>query len=324
MMPPDRILATGYQLQPGYLAALHLGFFADEGLDVQMEIATHAPTHNRGMAEGRWDITLSSADTMIARVTRDGADYVLFLNAERGLDVKLLAAPTIATLQDLRGKRLAGDPGDSNFDLHRRKILRDHGIREDQYEVEIIGTSPPRLQALLDGRVCAAMLAPPYAGRAVAQGHHVLADASDHVPAYPVCSGWTRRAWAEAHRDQLTRFIRAFARGADWALDPANREQTLGLLVEHDGSSPEEAATKLTRVMPHAAIDPAGLARVAGLRAEMGFYDPPWDPIERFYDAGYWSEATGLPAPAPYGVPRATPAPGGAAGAACRCAVATR
>src|SRR5262249_61282375 len=109
-MPRDRILATGYQLQPGYLAAKHVGFFADEELDLDMEIATHAPTHNRGMAEGRWDITLSSADTMIARVTRDGADYVLFLNAERGLDVKLAAAPTIATLQDLSGNRLPRHP----------------------------------------------------------------------------------------------------------------------------------------------------------------------------------------------------------------------
>ena len=118
------------------------------------------------------------------------------------------------------------------------------------------------------------------------------------------------------------RFIRAFARGADWALFPANREQMLDVLVQHDGGSREEAATKLTRVVPQAAIDPAGLARVAALRAEMGFYDPPWDPVERFYDATYWSEATGRPAPAPYGVPTATPAPEGMQ--ACRCAVVDR
>src|SRR5262245_28328164 len=189
-MPPDRILATGYQLQPGYLVAQHLGYFAEEGLDVQMEVATHAPTHNRGMAEGRWDLTLSSADTMIARVTRDGADYVLFLNAERGLDVKLIGAPEVRTVQDLRGKLLAGDPGDSNYDLHRRKILRDHSIREDEYQVEIIGSSASRCEALLAGKVVAAMLTPPYFARALAQGFHVLAAAADHVPEYPVCSGW--------------------------------------------------------------------------------------------------------------------------------------
>ncbi|HZS01512.1 MAG TPA: ABC transporter substrate-binding protein [Chloroflexota bacterium] len=214
-MATDRILTTGYQMQPGFVAAQRLGYFADEGLDVVFEVATHAPTHNRGMAEGRWDLTLSSADTMIARNTRDGADYVLFLNAERGLDVKLIGAPAIRTLSDLRGRTLAGDPGDSNYDLHRRKILRDHGIREDEYQIEIVGSSPARCEALRAGRVVAAMLTPQYYTRALAQGFHVLADAADHVPEYPVCSGWTRRAWAEAHRDQLVRFIRAFARGSD-------------------------------------------------------------------------------------------------------------
>ena len=30
------------------------------------------------------------------------------------------------------------------------------------------------------------------------------------------------------------------------------------------------------------------------LRKEMGVYKPPFDPPERFYDASYWAEATGL------------------------------
>jgi ABC-type nitrate/sulfonate/bicarbonate transport system substrate-binding protein len=318
-MAADRIRTIGYQVQPGFVAAEHLGYFADEGLEVAFEPATHAPTHNQGMAEGRWDLTLSSADTMIARNTRDGTDYVLFLNAERGLDVKLIGAPTLATLQDIRGQRLAGDPGDSNYDLHRRKILRDHGIREEEYEIEIVGSSPARCEALLAGCVVGAMLTPAYYTRALAQGYHVLADAADHVPEYPVCSGWTRRAWAESHRDLLVRFIRAFVRGTDWALEPANRAQALDLFAREAGMAPEHAAAGLARVMPQAAIDPAGLARVAALRAEVGFYDPPYDPIERFYDASYWAEATGLPAPPPVGMPT-IPMPGTGTGR-CGCAV---
>jgi ABC-type nitrate/sulfonate/bicarbonate transport system substrate-binding protein len=299
----EQLRVIGYQLQPGFVVAQHLGLFAAEGLAVEVERPVHAPTHNQGMAEGRWDITLSSADTMIARVTRDGADYVLFLNAEHGLDVKLIGAPDVASVEALRGRQLAGDPGDSNYDLHRRKILRDSGIREDEYEVEIIGASAARCEALLAGRVAAAMLTPTYYPRALERGFHVLADAADHVPEYPVCSGWTRRAWAEAHQDQLVRFIRAFVRGTDWALEPANREQALALVAEAEHISLDRAAAYLARTVPHAEIDPMGLARVVALRAEMGYYDPPYDPIERFYDASYWVAATGRPAPIPLGVP---------------------
>ena len=320
MSSMDRLSITGYQLRPDYMAAEEQGFFADEGLEVAFERAWHAPTHNQGMASGRWDLTLSSADTMIARTTRDGEDYVIFMNSERGLDVQLIGAPATHSLRDIVGKTMAGDPGDSNYDLHRRKILRDHGIFEDQYGVEIVGATPERFEALMAGKVVAAMLTPAHAGKAVAQGGcHVLASASDHVPEYPVCSGWTRRQWARDNAELLVRFIRAYVRGSDWVADPANREAAVELICRRDGFSRERAEANLARVMPHAAIDPPGLARVAALRAEMGLYDPPWDPIERFYDASWWSQATGRPEPAPFGVPdlaalASTPA-------SCHCSV---
>ncbi|HEY8693800.1 MAG TPA: ABC transporter substrate-binding protein [Chloroflexota bacterium] len=318
----DRLSITGYQVRPDFMVAEERGFFGDEGLEIAFERAWHAPTHNQGMADGRWDLTLSSADTMMARTTRDGTDYVIFMNAERGLDVQLVGAPGIDTLQDIIGKTMAGDPGDSNYDLHRRKILRDHGIFEDHYGVEIVGATPERFEALMAGKVVAAMLTPAHAGKALSQGCRLLANASDHVPEYPVCSGWTRRQWAHDRQDVLVRFIRAYARGSDWVRDVANRDAAIAMIVRRDGFSPERAAANLDRVMPHAAIDPPGLARVAALRAEMGLYDPPWDPIERFYDARWWSQATGLPGPAPYGVPDLAAL--ASRPASCHCASASR
>lgn len=299
----DRIAAIGYDKKVGYLVAEELGLFARHGLEVCYERSTHAPTHNQGMLDGRWDMTLSSADTMIARATRDGADFVLFMNVERGLDVRLVGSPSIAGVADLRGKRLAGDPGDSNYDLHRRKIMRDYGLGDDEYQVEIIGASKERLEALLAGRVAAAMLSSPYYQTAAEKGFHLLADGADHVPNYPTASGWTLRAWAAANRDKLVRFIRAIAEGNDWALEPANHEAAVDLIGSRTGVPPAQAEGKLARTIPHAEIDPAGLAQVVALRAELGLYDPPYDPIERFYDASYWAEATGRPPPAPYGIP---------------------
>ncbi len=137
----------------------------------------------------------------------------------------------------------------------------------------------------------------------MASGCKQLADASEHIPEYPVCSGWTRRQWAREHEDLLVRFIRAYARGSDWVLDPANRDAAIEMICRRDGFTPERAAANLARVIRHAAIDPPGLARVAALRAEMGLYDPPYDPVERFYDPTYWSKATSLPARRPMACP---------------------
>ncbi len=54
-------------------------------------------------------------------------------------------------------RNLGGDPGDSNYDLHRRKILRAHAVAESEYAVKIIGTSPFRFAAL---RSAVILLAP--------------------------------------------------------------------------------------------------------------------------------------------------------------------
>lgn len=302
----DVLKVTGYQRRPPHVVAEAKGFFAREGLEVGFEQATYAPDHNRGMAEGRWDFTLSSADTMIARTTTDGVDFLLFMQGEEGLEASLVAQPGVRSVEDLRGKLLAGDPGDSNLDLLRKKILLSHGISDREYRVEIIGSSPKRLAAFLQGRVAAAMLTPPATEAALAAGGSVLAEAQAYAPDWPHTCGWALRGWLERHRDIVVRFIRAWVAAADWLLRPENREETLRLLIDVERLSEESAKAAYRRVVPKARINPAALRKVLELRIELGLYKPPFSPAERFYDCSYWCEATGLPAPEPAGLPEVT------------------
>ena len=102
----------------------------------------------------------------------------------------------------------------------------------------------------------------------------------------------------------MLRFVRAFVAGANWALKPENREAALKLLQDHQKISRAQAEFKLAQVTPKAAIVPEDINRVVQHRIETGAYERPDIPMERFYDAGIWSEATGLPRPAPFGMPR--------------------
>ena len=306
----DILRTTGYHKRPPHIVAEHKGFFAKEGLAVRFDEATYAPEHNQGMAEGRWDLTLSSADTMIARATTDGVDYLLFMQAEEGLTASLIGRPGITSLEQLRGKLLAGDPGDSNLDLIRMKILRSHRIPESEYRIEIIGSSPKRLEAFLQGRVAAAMLTPPSTEKALAAGGALLARAENYVPNWPLTCGWTRRSWLEGHRDLIVRFIRAWVAATDWLLKPENREETIRLIVEKGELDRPRAEEAYARVVPKARMNPQAFRGVLELRIEMGVYKPPFSPAERFYDAGYWRAATGLPPHKPAGMPRVPSFPG--------------
>lgn len=302
----DALLTTGYHRRPAHLVAEYRGFFAAEGLAVDYHLSTYAPEHNRGMAEGRWHISLSSPDTMIARMTTDGVEYRLFMQAEAGLDAALVGRAGITSIEQLHGQLLAGDPGDSNLDLIRRKIMRTHGIAENEYQVEIIGSSPRRLEAFLAGRVAAAMLTPPTSDKALAAGGILLAQAEDYVPNWPLTGGWSLREWLEQHRELVVRFIRAWVRATDWLLEPEHREETIELIMAKEGLSRKGAEKSYRRVVPKARIDPAVLLRVLELRREMNVYKPPYKPAERFYDTRYWCEATGLPPPPPAGMPSAS------------------
>ena len=291
----DVLNITGYLRRIPHVVAEHKGFFTRENLQVRFHETTYAPDHNKGMAEGRWDFTLSSADTMIARTTTDGVDYLLFMQAEEGLSAYLIGQPGVDSIAKLRGQLLAGDPGDSNLDLIRKKILRTHGMDDTDYNIEIIGSSPVRLEAFFQGRVAAAMLTPPASDKALAAGGVLLANSEDYVPGWPLTCGWALRRWLSEHRALTVRFIRAWAAATDWLLRSENREEAIALMMEKEKLSRAAAENAYGKVVPKARINPAALQGVIELRKEMGVYKPPFAQPEKFYDASYWTEAIGLP-----------------------------
>ena len=68
-------------------------------------------------------------------------------------------------------------------------------------------------------------------------------------------------------------------------------------MMDKEHLSRTAAEDAYLKVVPKARINPAALNTVIELRKEMGVYKPPYDPPARFYEASYWSEATGLPPP---------------------------
>jgi ABC-type nitrate/sulfonate/bicarbonate transport system substrate-binding protein len=225
------------------------------------------------------------------------------MQAEDGLGAYLIGQPGITSVEDLRGKLLAADPVDSNLDLIRMKIMREHGMGDDDYDYEIIGSTPARAKAFLEGKVAAAMLTPPSSDRVLDQGGVLLANAEDYVPNWPLACGWGLRSWVEANRDLVVRFIRAWAASTDWLLKAENHEETIRMLIDQEGLNEERAEHAYARVVPKGRINPEAIRKNLELRIELGLYPPPHHTAEHFYDTSYWCEATGEPAPETGGIP---------------------
>jgi ABC-type nitrate/sulfonate/bicarbonate transport system substrate-binding protein len=127
----------------------------------------------------------------------------------------------------------------------------------------------------------------------LAAGGVLLANSENYVLGWPLTCGWTLRSWLTSHRELVVRFIRAWAAATDWLLLPENREETIKLVTDNEKLKREAAEDAYRKVVPKARINPAALQTVIELRKEMGVYKPPFDPPARFYDASYWTEATG-------------------------------
>ena len=131
---------------------------------------------------------------------------------------------------------------------------------DTEYDIEIIGSSPKRLEAFLQGRVAAAMLTPPASDKALAAGGVLLANSEEYVPNWPLTCGWTLRRWLVSHRELVVRFIRAWVAATDWLLRAENRESTLQLMMEKENLNRASAEEAYRKVVPKARINPVALA----------------------------------------------------------------
>ena len=182
----DRLMVSGFHRRIPHLVAERQGFFAREGLEVDFQPVTYSPDHSAEMAAGKWHLSLSSADKMIALNTLEGMDYVVVLQAEEGLSATIVGRQGLTGLDELRGTTIASDNG-TNLDTIRAKILKDHGIGEDAYETLSIGNSKMRLEAFLAGQVDGAILTSPWREQAIAAGAVALAEPGSRITATSWC-----------------------------------------------------------------------------------------------------------------------------------------
>ena len=182
--------------------------------------------------------------------------------------------------------------------------MRDHGLTEKDYRIDVLGPSRVRANAFTQGKVDAAMLAPPWNERAIAAGGKVLAEGADYIPNWPLSCGWGLRRWIEGNRSTVVRFVRAMAQASDWLIKPENREETIALMMREEKLARNRAESSYRRVVRKSMISPEAIRKNIEVRIELGYYKPPHKPTEAFYDLSYWSEATGEPVPPAVGLAR--------------------
>lgn len=294
-MEPLRLVT--FSRPPALLAAEAKGFFTAHGLRVTHEVTSSSTEQIRGLLGGRWDIAHTAADNVMAYVDRERADLFIFLVADLSLDQQLVVRPGIEAYADLRGRLLGVDAPDTGYAFVLCKMLALNGLERGTYELAPVGSSPRRLQALLDGSIYGCLLSPPYAAQTLERGCRLLDPASRYFPLYPGLLAAATRRWGDGHEPELLGYVRALLDAARWAADPGNAQEATRLTAWADGLDAadtqrryEAHAASLTGGVPDLDQVASALEVVRRLRREM---TGAGSALEAYFDPRYMREALG-------------------------------
>lgn len=281
------------------------GLFAEEGLEVSVEATPSSMYQMAHLIDGDFEIAATAIDNVVAYMEGQGAakttraaDLRVFMGSATYRNA-FVVAPSIRSFDDLRGRKIAVDALSTGYAFLLRKMLADNGLTEDDYAFESIGAPAQRWAAVKSGSHVGALLTDELTEIATRAGFHVMTSDPDPWDNYQGNAYVVRRDWAEAHREQLIGFVRAFLRAVRWTLDPANLDDLTRLIKQHLPAIGAEQAAAASRALqrpksiltPDMPLNIPGIRTVLALRSRYGTPRKQLDDPFSYVDLSYYDSA---------------------------------
>lgn len=243
------------------------GYFAEEGLEVQVEAVNGSASVLQLLASGQGDIGQPGPAPVLAARAR-GEDIVMIYN-HFSRSVFGLVVPEDSAAQtpaDLKGTTIGVGTADGAEVGFTRSIMTDLGLVEGtDYEFLAIGDGGTAVAAFLNEEVDAYAAAVSDAAIISSRGIPLREITPEPYLEY-FGNGWAvTRAFLEENPETLEKFGRALVKGTRFGMDPANAEATLRHVAAgnpQESEDPAFAATLLAttqdRTRPVAEGDPLG------------------------------------------------------------------
>ena len=281
------------------------GFFMAQDLAVEVTPTPNSVFQMQNLAAGKFDIAFSTVDNVVAYQEGQGeaplpapADFFVFMGGQYGA-VRLVARPEIKSIAELKGRKLAVDAATTGYAFVMRKLLQQGGLAESDYELEKLGGTAARAEALLQGKTDATILTSPLELVPEARGFRRLANAVDAIGPYQAVSGVARRAWARENADALVGFIRAYVEASEWLRNAQNRAEAVAIYRRNLPQASDETAQKAWDALlagpeglqRRAALSREGVDTVLRLRSEFGQPRKLLTDPGRYIDETYYRKA---------------------------------
>jgi NitT/TauT family transport system substrate-binding protein len=185
------------------------GIFRRNGLDVEVVYVNSGSLLSQALIAGTFDLSFSQgSEAMVAKLR--GADVRIAAVVANRFNHVYLAAPTITSIKQLKGKKVAVSRFGSGSHFQTNLALKEGGLDpEKDVTVLQIGNSGARITAILSGVVDGTIMAADFVPRARREGFNVLADLADTKIEYPFLS----LNYTGSYIDRNLRLVKALIKG---------------------------------------------------------------------------------------------------------------
>ncbi len=289
---PTVVIGVSVSIWPA-IVAKEKGFFAEQALDVDFIDSGSSSRSIQQVAAGSAEIGSSSlVDTM--RAIGAGASVKVFLNSLAVGTHSLIAAKSIKSVADLKGKRvMTGGPGDIT-NLWWQATARHFGL-DSAKDVELLfsGSTAARMSALYAGAIEATVLSTPQSFKAIADGFTDLGPVAPYLGEFPMMIWHVNSRWAQDNEKPLLGFVRAHNKAVRYLLDPVNKAETAQMLAKASRSTVDDAlktwemCREVRGFIADGSITEKAVERVRDTLMASGDLKPPALPASAYYDGHY-------------------------------------
>jgi ABC-type nitrate/sulfonate/bicarbonate transport system substrate-binding protein len=282
----------------GLYVGVDRGFFAREGLRIEVQHTPNSVTQMTDMAAGKFEIAMTGVDNIVAYVEGQGEapigpqpEFFAFMGSDSAF-LSLVSGPDLTEISALRGKQLLVDAMTTGYAFVLYDILRRAGLPAESYDVTRAGGMIERWTKLQAGQGDGTLLSAPYNLIAKAHGLNEIVRAVETLGPYQGNVGAARRSWANANENTVVGYIRAYRDAIDWLYEPDNRSDAIAILRRNLPQMTEDVARASYDELLHPKfgfyrggdIDQAGLACVLALRSRYGKPQMTLDDPNRYID----------------------------------------
>src|SRR5206468_214232 len=209
-------------------------FFAKYGVDSAVILVRQIQIMVSGLGTGEIDIALTSGSTLLGAAAGGlDAKMVAALNARVGYD--LVAAPSIKSPKDLRGKRFGIQAFGGGLWMGAVLGMEYLGLDPQRDNINMLQVGDQRVlaQALETGRIDATALDGVFSRKLKQKGFTILAELSQANIPYVGLGLVSKTVFIQRHQESLEGILKGLMESIAFVLSPKNKPVVLKTIMQH-------------------------------------------------------------------------------------------